>query len=58
MVLSFAAVGVPMIYNSNDIDKLNALEQAVDAISANGGGDCPELGMAGILNAWLTLTQM
>jgi len=30
---------------------LTALETAVNAIRANGGGDCPELGMTGILNA-------
>ena len=36
---------------STNIDELNALEQAVNAIYAHGGGDCPELGMIGILNA-------
>jgi len=40
-----------MIYRSNNLTQLQALEQAVDALSANGGGDCPELGMVGILNA-------
>ena len=31
--------------------ELQELEQAVNAIYARGGGDCPELGMTGILNA-------
>jgi len=44
-------VGVPRKYLSTNIDELTALEQAVNAIRANGGGDCPELGMIGILNA-------
>jgi len=40
-----------MKYLSNDIDQLNALELAVNSIYAHGGGDCPEYGMTGILNA-------
>jgi len=44
-------VGFPMKYLSNDIDQLHALELAVDNIVADGGGDCPEYGMIGILNA-------
>ncbi|XP_065889976.1 uncharacterized protein [Dysidea avara] len=40
-----------MRYDSRNIGELNALEQAVEAITAHGGGDCPELGMVGILNA-------
>ena len=44
-------VGTPMRYDSRNIGELNALEQAVEAITAHGGGDCPELGMVGILNA-------
>ncbi|XP_065907794.1 cell adhesion molecule DSCAM-like isoform X2 [Dysidea avara] len=44
-------VGVPMKYLSNDIDQLIALELAVNNITAHGGGDCPEYGMTGIINA-------
>ena len=40
-----------MKYYSNNITQLRALEVAVNAIYAHGGGDCPELGMTGILNA-------
>ncbi|XP_065886855.1 uncharacterized protein [Dysidea avara] len=44
-------VGVPQIYSASSVAELTALETAVNAIKANGGGDCPELGMTGILNA-------
>ncbi|XP_065896362.1 uncharacterized protein [Dysidea avara] len=44
-------VGVPQIYSASSVAELTALEAAVNAIRANGGGDCPELGMTGILNA-------
>ncbi|XP_065882404.1 uncharacterized protein [Dysidea avara] len=44
-------VGVPMKYRSDDLTELMALEAAVDALDADGGGDCPELGMNGTLNA-------
>ena len=40
-----------MKYLSNDIDQLIALELAVNNITAHGGGDCPEYGMTGIINA-------
>ena len=44
-------VGVPQIYSASSVAELTALETAVNAISAHGGDDCPELGMTGILNA-------
>ena len=44
-------VGVPAKYFSNNITQLRELEQAVNALNAHAGGDCPELGMTGILNA-------
>ena len=44
-------VGVPAKYFSNNITQLTELEQAVTALNAHAGGDCPELGMTGILNA-------
>ena len=44
-------VRVPQIYSASSVAELTALETAVNAIRANGGGDCPELGMTGILNA-------
>ena len=44
-------VGVAAKYFSNNITQLRELEQAVIALTAHDGGDCPELGMAGILNA-------
>jgi len=40
-----------MKYNSENLTELMALEAAVDALVADGGGDCPELGMNGTLNA-------
>ena len=40
-----------MKYNSENLTELMALEAAVDALVAVGGGDCPELGMNGTLNA-------
>ena len=42
---------MPKKYASNNLTELAELEQAVDALSATGGGDCPEFGMTGILNA-------
>ena len=39
-----------MRYSSTDVAELEALETAVNALTAGGGGDCPELGMIGILN--------
>ena len=44
-------VGIPQKYVANNVTALKALIQAVDAITAHDGGDCPELGMTGILNA-------
>ena len=40
-----------MKYSSTNVDELQALVEAVNATTAEGGGDCPELGMTGILNA-------
>ena len=40
-----------MRYESQDATARQQLLAAVNALSANGGGDCPELGMAGIINA-------
>ena len=47
----YAGVGVPQKYAANKSTELAELEQAVNALHATGGGDCPELGMTGILNA-------
>ena len=44
-------VGVAKKYSSNNVEELQELEEAVNAIYAHGGGDCPELGMTGTLNA-------
>ena len=44
-------VGVAAKYFSNNITQLRELEEAVNALYAHSGGDCPELGMTGILNA-------
>ena len=46
----YIAVGTPVKYSATSATELAQLSAAVNAISANGGGDCPELGMAGILN--------
>ena len=40
-----------MRYDARDATARQQLLVAVNALSANGGGDCPELGMAGIINA-------
>ena len=42
---------MPQKYAANNLIELAKLEQAVNALQATGGGDCPELGMTGILNA-------
>ena len=51
LLLWSTGVGDPQIYSASNVTELTALEVAVNAIRANGGGDCPELGMTGILNA-------
>ena len=51
VVLLYTEVGVPHKYASNNLNQLKKLEQAVNALRAHDGGDCPELGMTGILNA-------
>ena len=51
VVLLYTEVGVPRKYASNNLTELRELEQAVNALRAHDGGDCPELGMTGILNA-------
>ena len=51
MISFTVGVGVPQIYSATSVAELTALEAAVNAIRAFGGGDCPELGMTGILNA-------
>ena len=50
-MLLYTEVGIPQKYAANDLTQLAALEEAVSALRAHGGGDCPELGMTGILNA-------
>ena len=40
-----------MKYSSTNLTELMALEAAVEALIADGGGDCAELGMTGTLNA-------
>ena len=50
-IVTFAEVGIAKCYNSYDLDELEALKNDVEAINAHGGGDCPELGMEGILRA-------
>ena len=40
-----------MRYDAQDATSRQQLLAAVNALSANGGGDCPELGMTGIINA-------
>ena len=47
----YTEVGVPRKYASNNLTELGELEQAINALHAHDGGDCPELGMTGILNA-------
>ena len=51
VILLYTEVGVPRKYAANNLTELAELEQAVNALRAHGGGDCPELGMTGILNA-------
>ena len=50
-LILYTEVGVPRRYASNNLNELSELEQAVNALRAHGGGDCPELGMTNILNA-------
>ena len=52
----YAGVGIPQKYVINNLTELAELKQAVNALNAFDGGDCPELGMTGILNA-LSLTN-
>ena len=51
LLSNYTEVGVPRKYSAKSVTELAALKQAVNALRANGGGDCPELGMTGILNA-------
>ena len=44
-------VGVPVRYDAQNTASRQQLLDDVNALFANGGGDCPELGMAGIINA-------
>ena len=44
-------VGFPKLYNAFDQTSLDELLSDVESLAAHGGGDCPELGMTGILNA-------
>ena len=50
-IYTIIEVGTPRKYYSNNITQLQELQQAVNDIYAHGGGDCPELGMEGILRA-------
>jgi len=47
----YVGVGVPQKYSAKNVTELVALKQAVYILHAHAGGDCPELGMTGILNA-------
>jgi len=47
----FIDVSVAKRYDSYDSDELHKLKSDVEAIYAHDGGDCPELGMEGILMA-------
>ena len=42
---------MPQKYAASNLTELTKLEQTVNALRATGDGDCPELGMTGILNA-------
>ena len=50
-VLSLLEVGVAKRYDSYSLVELNELKSDVEAITAHAGGDCPELGMEGIIRA-------
>ena len=43
--------GIPQEYSANNLTELMELNQTITALSAYGGGDCPEYGMTGILSA-------
>ena len=51
VILLYTEVGIPRKYAASNLTELAELEQAVNALYAHAGGDCPELGMTGILNA-------
>ena len=51
LVLMFSLLQVLEFHRFSNVTELRALKAAVNAIRANGGGDCLELGMTGILNA-------
>ena len=48
--LIFTEVGVPVKYDAHNPVSLNQLLIDVQAIVAHGGGDCPELGMTGLVD--------
>ena len=50
-IVTLAEVGIPKRYDSYELEELNELKTDVEALYAHGGGDCPELGMEGILRA-------
>jgi len=47
----FIDVSVAKKYDSYELDELRELKSDIEAIDAQDGGDCPELGMEGILRA-------
>ena len=49
--MTFAEVGIAKLYNSYELSELEDLKNDVEALYPHGGGDCPELGMEGILRA-------
>ena len=49
--LLLSDVGIPERYDSNDLNQLRQLKSDIEAINIHDGGDCPELGMEGILKA-------
>ena len=50
LIMCYKGVGTPAKYSATSATELAQLGTAVNVITANGGGDCPELGMVGILN--------
>ena len=55
--IDFIDVGEAKRYNSYELDELNELKDDVEALYAHGGGDCPELGMTGILRVLSLSTE-
>lgn len=59
MILCLIAANTPPVkYDSTKVNELERLKNAVNALRATGGGDCPEYGMKGILDTIISIKSI